>query len=259
MKPLLEGQLHPLYAHHGVHGVAQLLVFGPLVLIYLAGVPQHVGGHPGAVFSGGGGDDPHPGEALLLHLGDEGDVHVLGEHVGVVGHLVPPQVDLVQHPGQLPHFPGDAAAVLGEPEGLPRRAKHPRQAPVLLGQGGLFLLQQAEGDAHFRQQLPRLGPGQGRVLHPADGPLLRQRAQGGAHVRHLALLVRHLVGQGVGGGVPPGGGFGDGQGVRPLHPLLPADLQQAGEDIQPVRAHGVPVQGDVIAHLVGDQHPAIAV
>ena len=45
----------------------------------------------------------------------------------------------------------------------------------------------------------------------------------------------------------------------PGHPLLPADVQQQGQYFIAAAAHGGIVQGDVVAHLVGDQHTAIAV
>ena len=169
---------------------------------------------------------------------------------------MPSQVQLVEHPGQLPVFLADSAPLVGEAQPLPGGAQHPGQLRVGQPDGG-FLFHQPEGLAHEGEQLPCGEVGLLRLPHPAA--LLRQAAQVGGDIRDHPVIVLPLKGQGGLRRVPPGGGVGYGQVVHPLHPLLPADLQQAGEDIQPVRAHGVPVQGDVIAHLVGDQHPAIAV
>ena len=236
----------------------------PVVRFDFAGVAQHMGGVACLIPPGGGGLDARPRQGVLLHLGDKGDIHPPGEHILAVVHLMPAQVQLVEHPGQLPVFLGNAAPLVGEAQALSGRAHHPGQLRALQpGAGRLF--NQPEGLAHQGEQLPGGEVGLFRMLHPAA--LLRQPSQGGLVENGLPLLIdggvplliHSLGGQGDVGGVAPRGAPGDGQAVGPLHPLLPADLQQAGEDIQPVRAHGVPVQGDVIAHLVGDQHPAVAV
>ncbi len=229
---LLKGQLHPILAHGGVHGVAQFLIaFRLLAGDDGPGVAQHVGGVAGLVFPGGGRLNAHAGQAVLRHLGDKNDVYPPGKDVGVVVDAVAAQVQLVQHPGQLPVPLGECVPVL----------------------------HQAEGFAHGEQELFGGGFGQNAVrvqpfilLHPG------QPAQAGVLSLLLPVLVFHLGGKGGGDGVGPGGGFGDGQVFRPLHPLLPADGQQAVQGGVAV-LHDGGVQLYIVAHLVGDQHPAVAV
>ena len=108
----------------------------------------------------------------------------------------------------------------------------------------------------------------------SGGLLLRRRVQGG--VVHPLLLYREAaqIGQPLGGVVvlvPDNGvvgqaglklergGSGDGQAVRPLHPLVPGDVYQVQEDGVAVVSHQLQVQRDLIDHLVGHQHLTVTV
>ena len=224
----LKGQFHPVLAHIGVHGVVQGLVGGPLLGADEADAAQHMGRRLGVVHPVGGGDNGHPGQAQLFHLGDEGDGHVGGEGVGVVGDLLLAQGHLVEHPQQRSH----------------------------LGSEGLGL--HREGLTHGLHQLLGGNLSGFGTFHPLV--LLRQLAQlGGQNVKGAVVVVRPIGKQVLVLGVGPGGLFGDGQGVGPLHPLFLTQLQQLGDHLVDVVAHGGGVQFHGVAQGVGHQHPAVAV
>ena len=246
-----KGPLRPGLAHVGVHVVAQLLVVGPAVRVDGAHLPQHVGGVGGVVLPGGHGVHAHAGKAPLLHLGDEGDVHVLGEHIVGVDHVLPPEIQLVQHAQQGPHV---------------LRQLHLR--PLALGG-------KAEGLAHLGHELLRLPVGDGVVLgllgQRVVDPLVlhRQRPQiGAALLGDLRLVPRLVLGcLGVQIGVDVGFRKGIGrrsrhrEGIRPRHALLPAQGDEPEQDLVALRGrtHDGGVQRHLIAAGVGHQHPAPAV
>ena len=78
---ILEGGFHPGTAHNGIHGVALVQIFLEALLGDAAHIAQDMGGVGGVVLPGGDGVNDHAGEGVLLHLGDEADVHILGEDI----------------------------------------------------------------------------------------------------------------------------------------------------------------------------------
>ena len=228
----LEGQLHPLLAHDGVVGVAQLLIDAPLIGVDRPHPAQQVGGVGGLILPGGGDVDADAGQVGLLHLDDEGQLHVLGEGIGVVGDLPGAEGELVPHPHQGPEL------AVGQ-EGVDL---------VVLRQG----LQEG-GGAGAAVALPRLGGGPDGV---GLGPV------GQARRLFDALRQGVEVADGAGGGGVEGEDEGglrrDGQGVGPGHLLGPADVQEPAQGAVHVLHEGG-VQAHVVALPVGDQHPAVAV
>ena len=92
---VFKGFLKAGLADHGIHGVVQFLVLGPVGIIHAAQVAQHMGSVFGVVFPDGGGFHHQAGG---IQLQDGGQIligHVLHEGVGgQVGKA--PQVKLVQ-------------------------------------------------------------------------------------------------------------------------------------------------------------------
>ena len=89
MEILFKGVLHALSAHHGVHGVAQILV-DLLVLVGLhgAGVAENVGSIGGVVLPDGGGLHNDAGHAQLHDGRQLLRAHVLGQAVVVQGNAL---------------------------------------------------------------------------------------------------------------------------------------------------------------------------
>ena len=147
------------------------------------------------ILADGGGLNEHAGQAGLLHRGDKSNFHILGKEVFHPGDVLFPQGQLVKHPQKVPALAG--GKVLGDLKGFP----------------------------HLAQQVPgrRLRPlpqGIGARINVGEHPVglnvrpLHGVAQPGeAGALGLAGLQELIVGH---------GSPGDGQGVLPLHPVLPA-------------------------------------
>ena len=83
----LKGFLKAGLTDVGVHGVALILVFGPVVVIHAAHVAQNVGGVGGVVFPDGGGFHHQAGGVQLQDGGKILTGYVLDENVvGQIGH-----------------------------------------------------------------------------------------------------------------------------------------------------------------------------
>ena len=294
MEVLLKGGLRAGDAHGIVHVVAALLLIGrPGILGDGAGVAQQVGGVLGLILAHRGGLDLHPPEVQLLHPGDEVHIHILGKVVGGPVRDPAAVVELIQHPGHRPGVPRVHIPQVQGGHGLSRRPGRllihrplaldvqipAHLAQQLLGGGqavglglfpGLLLLPEAH---QGQQAVPQAGllllggvllrdlPLR-QLLRVLDPPHVdRQTAQTG----HLILRLPRFIG---GGGVKgvllrigEGRRGGDGQGVRPGHPLLPGHLDQ-GEQIGAALlrlSHPAHVQGHLIGDLIGDQHLSVPV
>ena len=248
-----------------------------------------MGGVGGVILPDGGGVDDHAGQPQLLHPRNKADVHPLGEDVDVAIDVPGAEIQLIEHPGHRPGLRrvhvtqvqgGDGVALLLggllvhgplplQLEGAAHQAQQLRgvgQGGGLLG-GGLVLGVAAAGEEGFdpvqQAGLLRLGDlGQGLgllggVLDPLHGHRQPPQAGEGDRLRPVVPGGDGVVGRV--GGKGEGGLVGDGQGVLPLHPLLPADLQEGAEGVVPVVPHKLGVQGDLIDHLVGHQDLAVPV
>ena len=101
MEIFLKGLLEAGLADVGIHGVALILVFGPVGVVHAAHVAQNVGGVGGVVFPDGGGFH-HQTRGIQLQNGGQVLVgNVLDEHVvGQVGHAA--QVEFVAQADDAP-------------------------------------------------------------------------------------------------------------------------------------------------------------
>ncbi len=185
---ILKGGLHAVLAHGVVHGIALVLVPVPVLGVDGPHLAQQVGGVLGLILAHGDRVNLHAGELPLLHRGNKRDIHIPGKDIGGAGHVLGTKGQFVEDPHQRP------------PLGLAHASIHFKvgaQCVHHLTGGGVF------GQILQLQRLDQSGQLGGRC-RPVGGKGLERPC--------LRIGKRSLP--------------ADAQGVRPGHPLLPADRQQ---------------------------------
>ena len=209
-----------------------------------AHLAQKLGGIGGVVLADGLAFHHNSLEVAVVDQGNKFHRYILGKGVCVVVDAGAPQPQFIEDSG---YQPGLLVGELGiDAKVLPHQLQKGLGGENIVACLQIFL----EGLGH-----PGVGIGGGEDLVRPLAPL------------QVFLKPGAAVGAGGSGGVDKGLGFGNGQGVGPLHPLLLTQLQQpqdgpADSNVPVLAFHSfnqIQIQGNGVDLLVGHQHLAVAV
>ena len=240
---VLKGGFHAVDAHFIIHIIALGLVGLPVCALNGAHPAQKMGGAGGVVLPDGGGGDIHAGETPLFHGGDHVDIHILGEDILGLLHVLAAEIELVQHANE--------GTGVGVGERLVNKEVLPQAVDDLFRRGALSQVSHAGGGGQV-VAVPAVGKN-----ISAQGQGVQQRSQVAEFDFPLAVGIH----QGVFICIGEGGVLGDGQGIGPFQTIFPADgdqLHQIGVALR-LRPHEGGVEGDLIGGTVAHQRAAVPI